>query len=92
MTSIDPTPVQSVMLAAGLDVYELRNVRDNGPGFEPARAAELFEPFRRLHGARFEGSGVGLTIVRRTVERNGGAVWAEGHPGEGTAFYVVQPA
>ena len=63
-------------------------VRDNGAGFAPERAKELFEPFRRLHGAAFEGTGLGLTIVRRIVERHGGSVWAEGRPGEGASFYV----
>lgn len=63
-------------------------VRDNGAGFAPERAKELFEPFRRLHGAAFEGTGLGLTIVRRIVERHGGSVWAEGRPGQGASFYV----
>ena len=63
-------------------------VRDNGAGFAPERAKELFEPFRRLHGAAFEGTGLGLTIVRRIVERHGGSVWAEGQPGQGASFYV----
>jgi signal transduction histidine kinase len=63
-------------------------VRDNGAGFAPERAGELFEPFRRLHGAAFEGTGLGLTIVRRIVERHGGSVWAEGRPGQGASFYV----
>ena len=63
-------------------------VRDNGAGFAPERAKELFEPFRRLHGAAFEGTGLGLTIVRRIVERHGGSVWAESRPGQGASFYV----
>lgn len=63
-------------------------VRDNGAGFAPERANEMFEPFRRLHGAAFEGTGLGLTIVRRIVERHGGSVWAEGRPGHGASFYV----
>jgi len=63
-------------------------VRDNGAGFAPERAGELFEPFRRLHGAKFEGTGLGLTIVRRIIERHGGSVWAEGRPGQGASFYV----
>ena len=66
-------------------------VRDNGPGFDPERAVELFQPFRRLHGRDFEGSGIGLTIVRRIVERHGGQVWASGRPGQGASFFFSLP-
>ncbi|MES2091140.1 MAG: ATP-binding protein [Pseudomonadota bacterium] len=58
-------------------------VRDNGPGFLPERAKDLFQPFTRLHGSAVEGHGIGLTIVRRIIERHGGTVWAEGRPGAG---------
>ncbi|MGN6527432.1 MAG: sensor histidine kinase [Burkholderiaceae bacterium] len=61
-------------------------VRDNGVGFAPEDAGRLFRPFERLHGARFEGFGVGLSIVRRIVEHHGGRVWAEGSPGQGATF------
>jgi len=68
-------------------------VRDNGVGFDAARAAELFEPFRRLHGQRFDGHGVGLSIVKRIVERHGGRVWADGRAGEGATFrFTLSPA
>jgi signal transduction histidine kinase len=62
-------------------------VKDNGIGFTEAQARELFVPFRRLHAERFEGHGIGLTIVRRIVERHGGRLWAEGRPGEGATFW-----
>ena len=63
------------------------HVRDNGVGFTEAQMRELFVPFRRLHAERFEGHGIGLTIVRRIVERHGGRLWAEGKPGQGATFY-----
>ncbi|MFG5407523.1 ATP-binding protein [Piscinibacter sakaiensis] len=67
------------------------HVRDNGVGFEPEAAGQLFRPFQRLHGARFPGSGVGLSIVRRIVDHHGGRVWAEGAPGAGACvFFSLQ--
>jgi signal transduction histidine kinase len=74
---------------AGSDI--VLSVKDNGPGFDMSRAGDLFQPFRRLH-AGYEGSGIGLTIVRRIVERHGGRAWAEGRPGGGATFYVSLPA
>jgi signal transduction histidine kinase len=61
-------------------------VRDNGVGFDVEAASRLFEPFRRLHGAGFTGHGVGLSIVKRIVERHGGRVWADARRGEGATF------
>ena len=74
--------------ASGVTVF----VRDNGVGFPPERATELFQPFHRLHGRAFSGHGVGLSIVRRAVERHGGQVWAESRPGEGATFSFSLPA
>ncbi len=70
----------------------LIKVHDNGPGFDLDSADKLFRPFQRLHGARFEGHGIGLTIVRRIVERHGGRVWAESRPGGGATFAFGLPA
>jgi signal transduction histidine kinase len=68
------------------------SVSDNGVGFAPEAAASLFAPFARLHGSAFAGTGIGLTIVRRIVERHGGRVWAEGREGEGARFFFTLPA
>ena len=61
------------------------------PGFESSRAVALFKPFSRMHGAGYEGSGIGLSIVRRAVERLGGQVWAESSPGQGARFFFTLP-
>lgn len=64
-------------------------VRDNGVGFDNAKAQQLFEPFQRLHGAAYPGHGVGLSIVKRIVQRHGGRVWAHGAPGQGATFFFT---
>ena len=62
-------------------------IKDNGAGFDADRAATLFQPFVRLHRSeQFQGSGLGLSIVRRIVERHGGSVAAYGEPGHGAHF------
>jgi len=86
------SPAAKVAVHADKQDHEwIVRVADNGVGFEAGRAAELFKPFARLHGDEFEGVGIGLTIVKRIVERHGGRIWAESTPGGGATFAFCLP-
>ncbi len=75
-----------------LDESIVLSIRDNGVGFEPHYAEQIFKVFERLHGQNeFEGTGIGLAICRRIVDRHHGVITAVSQPGQGTQFNITLP-
>ncbi|MDT0647570.1 ATP-binding protein [Zunongwangia sp. F260] len=71
------------------DLETVYFVKDNGIGFDPSQADKVFEVFSRLAGDKYTGSGVGLAIAKRVVEKHKGRIWVESKPGGGTTFFFT---
>jgi PAS domain S-box-containing protein len=87
---VPPRIELTVELQGGRDW--LFRLQDNGVGFHPQYAELIFGVFKRLHGRDFSGTGIGLSICRKIVERHGGRIWATAEEGKGATFHFTLPA
>jgi len=85
-------PPEITIRARSVDERWVVEVRDNGIGILDDMHDRIFEIFQRLHGdAEYEGTGIGLAICKKIVERHDGRLWLESTPGEGTSFFIELP-
>jgi signal transduction histidine kinase len=87
----EPHREDRASVGTGEDLCQI-TVEDNGIGFDEQYIGRIFTPFERLHGRdAYEGTGMGLAICRKVVERHGGEISATSAPGRGAKFVVTLP-
>lgn len=86
------TPPRIRIRAEREDGMWILSVEDNGIGIQADYHETIFSPFKRLHGREYQGTGVGLAICRRIIERHGGRIWVQSLPGQGSTFRFTIPA
>jgi light-regulated signal transduction histidine kinase (bacteriophytochrome) len=87
----DP-PVIKVTAARSADRWTIA-VSDNGIGIDPLYQVRIFEMFQRLNSRdKYEGTGIGLALVKKIIERHGGRVWVESEEGKGATFFFTLPS
>jgi len=86
----EQTPDVTVTAAREPDAWRI-DVADNGVGIPPAQGGRVFEMFSRLHSHQYPGTGIGLALCRRIVQRHGGRIWHEPLPAGGTVFHFTVP-